>query len=49
MEVRGIVERHHVYDDFAHHPTAFETTIAGCGGAWARRASSRCSSRAPTR
>jgi UDP-N-acetylmuramate: L-alanyl-gamma-D-glutamyl-meso-diaminopimelate ligase len=22
-----------VYDDFAHHPTAFATTIAGCGGA----------------
>jgi UDP-N-acetylmuramate: L-alanyl-gamma-D-glutamyl-meso-diaminopimelate ligase len=29
MEVRGRVEGVTVYDDFAHHPTAFETTIAG--------------------
>jgi UDP-N-acetylmuramate: L-alanyl-gamma-D-glutamyl-meso-diaminopimelate ligase len=29
MEVRGIVGGICVYDDFAHHPTAFETTIAG--------------------
>ncbi len=33
MEVRGLVQRHGgtitVYDDFAHHPTAIETTIDG--------------------
>jgi UDP-N-acetylmuramate: L-alanyl-gamma-D-glutamyl-meso-diaminopimelate ligase len=29
MEVRGVVDGITVYDDFAHHPTAFATTIAG--------------------
>jgi UDP-N-acetylmuramate: L-alanyl-gamma-D-glutamyl-meso-diaminopimelate ligase len=29
MEVRGVVDGITVYDDFAHHPTAVETTIAG--------------------
>ena len=29
MEVRGTVKGVTVYDDFAHHPTAFATTIAG--------------------
>ncbi len=29
MEVRGAVNGVTVYDDFAHHPTAIETTIAG--------------------
>lgn len=29
MEVRGVVRDITVYDDFAHHPTAIETTIAG--------------------
>lgn len=29
MEVRGIVNNITVYDDFAHHPTAVETTVAG--------------------
>jgi len=29
MEVRGIVNGITVYDDFAHHPTAIETTIEG--------------------
>jgi UDP-N-acetylmuramate: L-alanyl-gamma-D-glutamyl-meso-diaminopimelate ligase len=29
MELRGIAGGIHVYDDFAHHPTAFETTIDG--------------------
>jgi len=29
MEVRGTVNGVTVYDDFAHHPTAFVTTIAG--------------------
>jgi len=29
MELRGTVQGISVYDDFAHHPTAFETTIAG--------------------
>jgi UDP-N-acetylmuramate: L-alanyl-gamma-D-glutamyl-meso-diaminopimelate ligase len=29
MEVRGIVRGITVYDDFAHHPTAIATTVAG--------------------
>ena len=29
MEIRGIAAGVTVYDDFAHHPTAIETTIAG--------------------
>jgi UDP-N-acetylmuramate: L-alanyl-gamma-D-glutamyl-meso-diaminopimelate ligase len=29
MEVRGTVKGITVYDDFAHHPTAIDTTIAG--------------------
>jgi UDP-N-acetylmuramate: L-alanyl-gamma-D-glutamyl-meso-diaminopimelate ligase len=29
MEVRGVVNGITVYDDFAHHPTAFGATIAG--------------------
>jgi len=29
MEIRGIVRDITVYDDFAHHPTAIATTIAG--------------------
>ncbi|MBL8443839.1 MAG: UDP-N-acetylmuramate:L-alanyl-gamma-D-glutamyl-meso-diaminopimelate ligase [Zoogloeaceae bacterium] len=29
MEVRGVVKGVTVYDDFAHHPTAIELTIAG--------------------
>ncbi len=29
MEVRGVVNGITVYDDFAHHPTAIETTLAG--------------------
>jgi UDP-N-acetylmuramate: L-alanyl-gamma-D-glutamyl-meso-diaminopimelate ligase len=29
MELRGVVNGVTVYDDFAHHPTAFETTIGG--------------------
>ncbi|HTT40372.1 MAG TPA: UDP-N-acetylmuramate:L-alanyl-gamma-D-glutamyl-meso-diaminopimelate ligase [Burkholderiales bacterium] len=29
MELRGVVNGVAVYDDFAHHPTAIETTIAG--------------------
>jgi UDP-N-acetylmuramate: L-alanyl-gamma-D-glutamyl-meso-diaminopimelate ligase len=29
MEVRGIVNSITVYDDFAHHPTAIETTVGG--------------------
>jgi UDP-N-acetylmuramate: L-alanyl-gamma-D-glutamyl-meso-diaminopimelate ligase len=29
MELRGSAAGIRVYDDFAHHPTAFETTIAG--------------------
>jgi UDP-N-acetylmuramate: L-alanyl-gamma-D-glutamyl-meso-diaminopimelate ligase len=29
MEVRGVVNGITVYDDFAHHPTAISTTVAG--------------------
>jgi UDP-N-acetylmuramate: L-alanyl-gamma-D-glutamyl-meso-diaminopimelate ligase len=29
MEVRGVVDAVTVYDDFAHHPTAIETTLKG--------------------
>ena len=29
MEARGVVNGITVYDDFAHHPTAIETTLAG--------------------
>lgn len=29
MELRGTVKGMHVYDDFAHHPTAIATTVAG--------------------
>lgn len=29
MEMRGVVNGITVYDDFAHHPTAIETTVAG--------------------
>ena len=29
METKGVVNKITVYDDFAHHPTAIETTLAG--------------------
>lgn len=29
MEIKGVADGITVYDDFAHHPTAIETTIAG--------------------
>ena len=29
METKGVVNNITVYDDFAHHPTAIETTVAG--------------------
>jgi UDP-N-acetylmuramate: L-alanyl-gamma-D-glutamyl-meso-diaminopimelate ligase len=29
MEMRGVANQVHVYDDFAHHPTAIATTVAG--------------------
>jgi UDP-N-acetylmuramate: L-alanyl-gamma-D-glutamyl-meso-diaminopimelate ligase len=32
METKGIVNNITVYDDFAHHPTAIETTLAGLRG-----------------
>lgn len=32
LEVRGVVRDVTVYDDFAHHPTAIEATIAGLRG-----------------
>ena len=32
MELRGVENGVSVYDDFAHHPTAIETTVAGLRG-----------------
>jgi UDP-N-acetylmuramate: L-alanyl-gamma-D-glutamyl-meso-diaminopimelate ligase len=32
METKGVVNNVTVYDDFAHHPTAIETTVAGLRG-----------------
>jgi len=32
METRGVVNNITVYDDFAHHPTAITTTVAGLRG-----------------
>ena len=32
MEVKGVVNGITVYDDFAHHPTAIDTTVAGLRG-----------------
>jgi UDP-N-acetylmuramate: L-alanyl-gamma-D-glutamyl-meso-diaminopimelate ligase len=32
MEIRGVVDGITVYDDFAHHPTAIATTLAGLRG-----------------
>ncbi|WP_047552253.1 UDP-N-acetylmuramate:L-alanyl-gamma-D-glutamyl-meso-diaminopimelate ligase [Methylotenera sp. G11] len=32
MELRGVVNGISVYDDFAHHPTAIETTVTGLRG-----------------
>ena len=29
METKGVINKITVYDDFAHHPTAIETTVAG--------------------
>lgn len=29
MELRGVIHNIHIYDDFAHHPTAIQTTLAG--------------------
>jgi UDP-N-acetylmuramate: L-alanyl-gamma-D-glutamyl-meso-diaminopimelate ligase len=29
MEIRGVIDRVTVYDDFAHHPTAIATTLSG--------------------
>ena len=29
MEIRGVIDAITVYDDFAHHPTAIETTLKG--------------------
>jgi len=41
MEVRGVVGRITVYDDFAHHPTAIATTIAGLRATIGRAAGAR--------
>ncbi|MEO7728241.1 MAG: UDP-N-acetylmuramate:L-alanyl-gamma-D-glutamyl-meso-diaminopimelate ligase [Burkholderiales bacterium] len=32
LELRGTVNGVHIYDDFAHHPTAIKTTLAGLRG-----------------
>jgi len=29
MELRGVINNIHIYDDFAHHPTAIQTTLTG--------------------
>jgi len=29
MELRGVIDNIHIYDDFAHHPTAIDTTLHG--------------------
>lgn len=29
MELRGVIHDIHIYDDFAHHPTAIQMTLAG--------------------
>jgi len=49
MEVRGVVGGVTVYDDFAHHPTAIETTLSGLRARSGRPGSWRWSSRARTR
>jgi UDP-N-acetylmuramate: L-alanyl-gamma-D-glutamyl-meso-diaminopimelate ligase len=41
LEVRGVVNGITVYDDFAHHPTAIETTIAGLRGRVAHQPEAR--------
>jgi UDP-N-acetylmuramate: L-alanyl-gamma-D-glutamyl-meso-diaminopimelate ligase len=37
MELRGTVDGVALYDDFAHHPTALATTLAGLRAALAQR------------
>ncbi|MDP6051654.1 MAG: UDP-N-acetylmuramate:L-alanyl-gamma-D-glutamyl-meso-diaminopimelate ligase, partial [Candidatus Latescibacteria bacterium] len=34
LELRGVINGIHVYDDFAHHPTAVETTLCGLRSAY---------------
>jgi UDP-N-acetylmuramate: L-alanyl-gamma-D-glutamyl-meso-diaminopimelate ligase len=41
LEVRGMANGVTVYDDFAHHPTAIETTLAGLRGRVAHHAGAR--------
>lgn len=41
MELRGEVDHVYVYDDFAHHPTAIETTLAGMRAKLSDRPGSR--------
>jgi UDP-N-acetylmuramate-alanine ligase len=48
MEVRGVAGGVTVYDDFAHHPTAIQTTSTACAAGWATHASSPCWSRVRT-
>jgi len=43
MQLAGEAAGVKVYDDFAHHPTAIATTVAGFGVAWVARASWRSS------
>jgi UDP-N-acetylmuramate: L-alanyl-gamma-D-glutamyl-meso-diaminopimelate ligase len=38
LEVRGMVNGVTIYDDFAHHPTAIDTTLAGLRGRVGRNA-----------
>ena len=52
LELRGVVNRSLGFDDFAHHPTAIATTVAGLrrkiGSGAASAGFSPCSNRAPT-
>ena len=41
LELRGVVREIAVYDDFAHHPTAIATTVAGLRRKIASKASAR--------
>ncbi|HCQ01421.1 MAG TPA: hypothetical protein DIT99_12345, partial [Candidatus Latescibacteria bacterium] len=34
LELRGVINGIHVYDDFAHHPTAVEATLCGLRSAY---------------
>jgi UDP-N-acetylmuramate: L-alanyl-gamma-D-glutamyl-meso-diaminopimelate ligase len=49
MQLRGTVGDVSVYDDFAHHPTAIEETLAGVRSAYPGRTIGPSSNRDPRR